>query len=100
MTERDFPTLWCFDQDEALYEGGMPLSSNHGPAHRIVGCPDAVQCDRDPCHIAPDFGHRVLGMIVDVNASVLVGSLIALARAGFERLRVRLFHPTRVCCVQ
>src|ERR1700733_246676 len=86
MTERDFPTLLRFHQDEALHEGRMPFPSNHGPAHRIIGCPDAVQRDCDPCDTPPYFGHRVLGMIVDANASILV-SLIALARAGLERLR-------------
>jgi hypothetical protein len=50
-----------------------PLPSNHSPTHRIISSPEVVQRDRDPCDIAPYFGHRILGMTVEVNASVFVG---------------------------
>ena len=100
MTERDFPTRWRFHQDEALHVGHMPHApSQHGPARRSIGCPDAVQRHGDPCNIAPHLGHCVLGMIVDADASVLVG-LIALAFVGFEWVRIGLLDPTRVRRVQ
>src|SRR5580658_3912254 len=100
MTERDFPTRWRSNKDEALHPGPTALAAaQYGPTARSIGRPDAVQRDGDPCNITPYFGHRVLGMIVNVQASVLV-QLPALAFVGFEWVRIGLLDYKRVRRVQ
>jgi hypothetical protein len=82
MVEGNFPTIRCFHQDKALHESHVPLASNHRPAGGSIRRPDTVQRHRDPSRIAAHLRHRILRVIVDVNAGIFVG-LIGLPQAGF-----------------